>query len=394
MCARTLAAALSAALFVSACHAGNGDAQAPASRSTANTPGSRKASAGQLPSESDVVTVNWSIADFHERVPSKARGAQLPFSSGKCPLVDWNPSAADPAATAASSADIAEFAPPADPPPQALEALRTLDPATDHPAPVPSHDSYVADLMSLLPEQQAWVAVKPGVIDLAPGEATPDYLDDLHALAAASQSAVRPVTLSTRRPDVLAVPDETTPPSAGVYRIPQPEACETIGDKPSTNLFQPLSAIDVNTASTSPPERPNAVDYPEELKLPVDQACAYLEVSPPGYYFTATRFGVRRPSRNTFPFCHSPLYFEDPNLERCGVSWGCLTNARSVAHFAGRFAILPYLSASEPQCCRVRALADCPTCHEFDHEAQFPEFNLRGVAAEAGLITGLIFIVP
>ena len=50
-----------------------------------------------------------------------------------------------------------------------------------------------------------------------------------------------------------------------------------------------------------------------------------------------------------FPFTYNPLYFEDPNLERCGHSFGCAQPFASMIHFYGNVALFP-----------VKALIICP----------------------------------
>lgn len=104
-----------------------------------------------------------------------------------------------------------------------------------------------------------------------------------------------------------------------------------------------------------------------------------------------------RPRRNTFPFHHNPLYFEDPNLERCGRTSGYFTEVTSFAHFAGRIPVLPYMMTVEPPCSLVPGKPDCPTCSEFGPDAYFPhpdEVDLGGASIQAAAVVGLIFLIP
>lgn len=104
-----------------------------------------------------------------------------------------------------------------------------------------------------------------------------------------------------------------------------------------------------------------------------------------------------RPRRNTFPFHHNPLYFEDPNLERCGRTSGYFTEVTSFAHFAGRIPVLPYMMTVEPPCSLVHAKPDCPTCSEFGPDAYIPnpdEIDLGGASIQAAAVIGLIFLIP
>jgi hypothetical protein len=371
------------------------------------TDDAKKATSQPLPAPSEIVTVKWNSASTGGKGFRKSIGAALPFDRLNCTVIAWVPQAENfdmtefgeletppntslVSDTTDTAADIT--AETADVPAAVLAELHALEPVTRVvPVQVQTHESYVADLMSLLPAQSAWMGMKSGVVDLAPGESRPAYLDELHALSASFSQQREPIAkgVNYRSPR-----DESTLQGRGVYRIPRPAPCDPAGAKPSSELFRPLSDIDVNSASTSPPQRPNAVDYPETLLLPDNLACDYFEVVAPGYYFTPTRYGVARPNRNTYAFCNNPLYFEDPNLERCGRSYGCLTSLHSATQFAARLAVLPYMATAEPQCCLVRALPDCPTCHEFDKHDVYPEWQWSAAGVEAGVITSLFYIVP
>jgi hypothetical protein len=58
---------------------------------------------------------------------------------------------------------------------------------------------------------------------------------------------------------------------------------------------------------------------------------------------------------------YHPLYFEDPNLERNGLSCGCcLQPLVSGAHFFGSVAFLPVKIAYAPPCSYVFPPAECP----------------------------------
>lgn len=99
-------------------------------------------------------------------------------------------------------------------------------------------------------------------------------------------------------------------------------------------------------------------------------------------------------SRNTYPIRYQPLYFEDPNMERCGETGGCLTEVKSIAHFAGRIPLLPYMMASNsPHKC-VRALPDCPTCQQFGPDAYLPKPTVKAIAVQAAATVGAIYVIP
>lgn len=92
--------------------------------------------------------------------------------------------------------------------------------------------------------------------------------------------------------------------------------------------------------------------------------------------------------------CHRPLYFEDAALERHGYSFGLVQPLASTAHFVGNVAILPYRLAAEPTCECVYVLGHerpgTPTPMRYYR----PPLRVSGGLAEAGVATGLIFLLP
>lgn len=131
--------------------------------------------------------------------------------------------------------------------------------------------------------------------------------------------------------------------------------------------------------------------------LPPNDARIYFDKAGTQYNLPTGQWISFRPARDTFPFQHNPLYFEDPNLERCGRSAGCLTNAVSVVHFAGRIPILPYLMTTEPPRSLVRSKVDCPTGCKFGVDGYLPhpdEIDLGAAAVQAAFTVGFIFLIP
>ncbi len=163
-------------------------------------------------------------------------------------------------------------------------------------------------------------------------------------------------------------------------------AAQEAAEKSTRFVARPLSAIRLDSAN-KPLSRTG-----ELLKAPaVESAVSDLPVEE---HYTPAPWNRAHPDRNTFAFRHNPLYFEDPNLERCGHSAGYLTEAVNIAHFAGRIPIVPYMMGANPPCECVRALPDCPTCHSFGTDAYVPEPTLRAIATQAAATTGFIFLVP
>jgi hypothetical protein len=92
--------------------------------------------------------------------------------------------------------------------------------------------------------------------------------------------------------------------------------------------------------------------------------------------------------------CSRPLYFEQVNLERYGYSCGVAQPLVSAAHFFGTIPALPYLLAAEPcgECVYTLGHYRPGSCAPF--RLHRPPLSLRGAAAEAAVVTGLIFAIP
>jgi hypothetical protein len=107
--------------------------------------------------------------------------------------------------------------------------------------------------------------------------------------------------------------------------------------------------------------------------------------------------------------CHLPLFFEEPNLERMGYredalgcfesddflrTPGCLQPLWSGVHFLGCFASLPYQCGYMPPCQPISTLGvdrpGSPTCYR----RHLTPLSCRGAVYQAGVVTGLVFILP
>ena len=99
-------------------------------------------------------------------------------------------------------------------------------------------------------------------------------------------------------------------------------------------------------------------------------------------------------NRDSYAFHHNPLWFEDPNLERCGRGRGHFTTAVSAFHFATNIPILPYRFTAEKPWCRVRTLPDCSVCEKFGCDAYLPPWSLSAAAVQAAATVGFIYVIP
>ena len=152
----------------------------------------------------------------------------------------------------------------------------------------------------------------------------------------------------------------------------------------------PVSQIDLRKA-VELPEIPEMQD--QKLREPEDQALAILRHRKPFNIFAVSR-DPWLANRDSYPFYHKPLWFEDPNLERCGRGWGPLTTTVSAIHFTANIPILPYRFTAEKPCRCVRTLPDCTVCEKFGCEAYLPPWSLSAAAVQAAATVGFIYIVP
>ena len=132
----------------------------------------------------------------------------------------------------------------------------------------------------------------------------------------------------------------------------------------------------------------------QPLAKPEDSTPQQKSFVPAEHHYVPAPWHRSHASRNTYPIRYQPLYFEDPNMERCGETGGCLTEFKSIAHFAGRIPLLPYMMASDsPHKC-VRALPDCPTCQQFGPDAYLPKPTVKAIAVQAAATVGAIYVIP
>ncbi len=145
--------------------------------------------------------------------------------------------------------------------------------------------------------------------------------------------------------------------------------------------IKPISSLGTNIA-------------PQDGRLPTDYAMTALpaqRVAAPQQVADGVWTGFHWEAPGT---CHRPLYFENPSLERHGHSLGLAQPLASAAHFVGNTAILPYRMVAEPTRDCVYTLGHerpgTPTPLRYYR----PPLSLSGGVAQAGTVTGLIFLLP
>lgn len=158
--------------------------------------------------------------------------------------------------------------------------------------------------------------------------------------------------------------------------------------KPIASGRRPLTAIRLADSIVQLDESGKPLPKPDDSN---PQQAASV---PAEHHYVPAPWNRSHVPRNTYPIRYQPLYFEDPNMERCGETGGCLTEVKSIAHFAGRIPLLPYMMASDsPHKC-VRALPDCPTCQQFGPDAYLPKPTVKAIAVQAAATVGAIYVIP
>ena len=164
----------------------------------------------------------------------------------------------------------------------------------------------------------------------------------------------------------------------------------TRADDKSTldSLRSPIGSVSLARSSVV------RTDNGEPLQTPIDLAAQNAVDDREGVRRALSRVIKAPHGAAHYRICHNPLYFEDPNMERCGEGYGIWTDAVSVVRLAGRTALVPYLMAVNPPDSKVRALPLCLSCQRFDSTAYIPDPDLQGVTAESIAVVGLIFLIP
>lgn len=211
---------------------------------------------------------------------------------------------------------------------------------------------FINDLEKLVTDNSLHLISSNGHLD----EFVPPFMEDLEELHFNQQFPVQSV--STQMIAQIEPSKEYSPSS---------KTENNISLEKMNSLFPSVAEISIAGKSTAPPKE-------SDIKKPTNLAPKYMDHLIPAQYTMGPIFGVAAPSRYPHCFTHGALYFEDPNLERCGVSYGYLTNARSAALFTCRTLAMPYLVlATPPRTCMV-SLGDCTTCAEFGTDAYFREW--------------------
>jgi len=218
----------------------------------------------------------------------------------------------------------------------------------------------------------------PGEFDLSPSAPVePDWL-----------VPQRPLT--PEEADLSAAPE---PPAE-----PQPHRQVSPAAHISPTIIWPLLSLQdprrkIRAMSEIAPVYDTAVD--KDIRDYADKQAAEYGVKFAEEAYTPRAFPDTVFAWDAADFYHYPLYFEDPALERYGHTYPFVVQPIvSAGRFSAQFLALPYQMTIDPVCKPMYALGyyrpgDCaPKLHD-----PIP-WNLHAAAVEAGVVTGLFFLIP
>ena len=173
------------------------------------------------------------------------------------------------------------------------------------------------------------------------------------------------------------------PPPLPLEPVDQAEvvAPPTAGDAPP-QAARPISMVTVN------------IDQPAG-QLPESRATSVLTGERAIFLPTARVWPVQNYHWTAAATRHQPLYFEEVNAERYGYTCSrFLQPAISAAHFFGTLPALPYLKGADCPCeCNYTLGHYRPgSCNPW--RRHWWPLSLRGAACEAGVVTGMVFVLP
>lgn len=224
------------------------------------------------------------------------------------------------------------------------------------------------------------------LVEGAPAEAM-ELVESDESTEKPAETIVEPT--SATEVQIVAAEESPEEPKANSTATTQDEDVRTPIDIVLAEL-KPVRSIEIRKAVEVPPLA--EMDDPQ-LREPADQAGAMLRKRPPFKFWPVYR-DPWVASRDSFAFHHNPLWFEDPNLERCGRGKGHFTSVSSFLQFNTNIAFLPYRMTAEPWHACVRTLPDCTVCQKFGCDAYLPPWSWRAAAVQAGCIVGFIYAIP
>ncbi|MFG0297783.1 MAG: hypothetical protein ACF8PG_17905 [Maioricimonas sp. JB045] len=147
--------------------------------------------------------------------------------------------------------------------------------------------------------------------------------------------------------------------------------------------YKPIEAVTVNIAAppgAMPPDRAEEQfsHVPPRMQVPG----THRLWNATSYYWQASLLN------------HQPLYFEDRMLERHGYSHGIFQPVISGAKFFATFPALPYLMVARPPQTTRYTLGQARPGSPAEYTHEWPPLNFDAATFQAGVTTGLFFLIP
>jgi len=250
-----------------------------------------------------------------------------------------------------------------------------------------------------LPEDD--IAIVPMEVKLAPALPTssdePDWIRPARPIPAPEalvptpdpvEAVVTPIQATSPTEPAPIIARSVTPTPAAVPRVAQ------------------VQEVPINSPAARPlaPRRLRTIqEISPYYDTTVDKDIRDFAVKMAGDYEVA--FGNKTYEPRAFPdtmyawepsnFYHYPLYFEDAVLERYGHTYHPVVQpAVSVAKFGAQLVMLPYQMTLDPIDCPKYSLGwyrpgDCAPKLRYQ-----PPLNAKAAVVEAGVVSGLFFIIP
>ena len=135
---------------------------------------------------------------------------------------------------------------------------------------------------------------------------------------------------------------------------------------------------------------------PPAGNLPEDRARAQFAPLVPRTHLPGTHrsWNGMTYSWNASLLNHQPLYFEDVNLERHGFSYGAWQPLVSGTKFFSTLPALPYLMVARPPAELEFTLGETRAGRHSCYVHDFPPASSKAGLVEAGVVTGLFFLIP
>jgi hypothetical protein len=222
---------------------------------------------------------------------------------------------------------------------------------------------------------------------------------------AAAVEAPEPKTTAWR---ATAVSAETLPDLTGDPFAPQPpvnvspaveaQILTAAGRKQEPNEVPPMPVGTGGVRRLRPigdisPFYDTMVD--EDIREYADQRAAEYDVKFADEQFQPRAFPDIAMAWEPSNLYHYPLYFEDPALERYGHTRPFLIQPFfSGARFMGQLVALPYQMTIDPPCKEVYALGWYRPGESAPKLKYQVPFNAQAAAVQAGVVTGLFFLIP